>query len=246
MICRNSLRNKGGFMMSLFKAAMVILLLAFPISVIAQTLPTPQETESADRPASNSLRGKHCIEVTAGLLSGMTSTTKVSVGGVTTESEANGFLGSIGYTYWVENDWGITFSAGVSDLDATVSTSGLGTFVKSATVVPLLFGVKYQPSKLIDSDVLRPYASVSAGPYLGSSSEVRTGMTTVVEARSETALGSRLAIGVDLSLSRLFRLGFGGGYHFVTDFEDRIGSEKNYSGPEFSLSFGIVFGKGKK
>ncbi len=232
--------------MSLFKAVVVISLMAFPISVMGQTLLTQEETESADRSVSNSLRGKHCIEVTAGLLSGITSTTEVSAGNVTTKSEANGFIGSIGYTYWVEDDWGITLSAGVSDVDATVSTSGSGTYVESATVVPVLFGVKYQPSGLIDSDVVRPYASVSAGPYLGSSSEVRTGPFTVVEARSETALGSRLAIGVDLSLFKWFKLGFAGGYHFVTDFETRIGSEKNYSTPEFSLSFGIVFGKGKK
>ena len=72
------------------------------------------------------------------------------------------------------------------------------------------------------------------------------GATTAVESVSETALGSRLAIGLDISLSRLFRVGFGAGYRLVTDFENRIGSEKNHSSPEFSLSFGIVFGKGKK
>ncbi|KPJ64661.1 hypothetical protein AMJ44_12350 [candidate division WOR-1 bacterium DG_54_3] len=231
--------------MSLFKAVLVISLMVFPISVMGQTLSAPEETESADRPVSNSLRGKHGIELGVGLLSGVSATNEVSAGGVTTGSEANGLIGSIGYTYWVENDWGITFSVGVSDVDATVTASGLGTFVESATVVPVLFGVKYQPSGLIDSDVVRPYASASAGPYLGSSSEVRTGVTTVVEARSEAALGSRLAIGLDLSPIKWFKLGFAGGYHFVTDFENRIGSEKNYSSPEFSLSFGIVFGKGR-
>ncbi|MGB7061489.1 MAG: hypothetical protein WBF13_03950 [Candidatus Zixiibacteriota bacterium] len=233
-------------MKSMFRAAVVISLMILPISVVGQTLPTPQETKSADRPVSNSLRGKHCIEITAGILNEISATQEVTAGNVTTKSEANGFLGSIGYTYWVENDWGITFSAGVSDVDATVSTNGSGTSVESAAVVPVLFGVKYQPSGLIDSDVVRTYASVSAGPYLGSSSEVRTGVTTVVEARSETALGSRLAVGVDLSLAKWFKLGFAGGYHFVTDFENPIGSEKNYSSPEFSLSFGIVFGKGRK
>jgi hypothetical protein len=233
-------------MMSLFKAVVVIALVVFPISAMGQTLPTPQETESADRPVSNSLRGKHCIEVTAGLLSEISATQEVTAGNVTTKSEANGFLGSVGYTYWVENDWGITVSAGASDVDATVSTSGSGTFVESATVIPVLFGVKYQPSGLIDSEVMRPYASVSAGPYVGSSSEVRTGVTTVVEARTEAALGSRLVVGVDLSVFKWFKLGFAGGYHFVTDFEKPIGSEKNYSSPEFSLSFGVVFGKGKK
>ena len=230
-------------MRSTLKAMIALLLLTFPISVMGQTL---EQTESADRTASNSLRGKHHIEITAGLLSEVSATQEVTAGNVTTKSESSGFLGSVGYTYWVEDEWGITFRAGVSDVDATVSTNGSGTLVESATIVPVLFGVKYQPARLIDSDVMRPFASVSAGPYVGSASEVSTGVTTVVEARTETALGSRLAVGLDIRLSRLFRLGFAGGYHFVADFDNRIGSETNYSGPEFSLSFGIVFGKGKK
>jgi len=232
--------------MSLFKAVLVISLMIFPIPVIGQTLPTPEETESAERSASNSLRGKHCIELTAGLLSEISATHEVSAGGVTTKSKADGLIGSIGYTYWFENDWGITFSVGVSDADATTSTSGSDVLVESAVVVPVLFGVKYQPSRLIHSDVMSPYVSASVGPYSGFASNVRTGATTTVESISETALGSRLAIGLDISLSRLFRVGFGAGYRLVTDFENRIGSEKNHSSPEFSLSFGIVFGKGKK
>lgn len=232
--------------MSLFRVAVVISLMVFAFSVMGQSLSASQDTESVDRSVSNSLRGKHCIEITAGLLSEISATQEVTAGNVTTKSEANGFLGSIGYTYWFENDWGITFSAGVSDADATTSVTDAGTSVISAVVMPMLFGVKYQPSGLIDSDVVRPYVSASVGPYSGFASNVRTGATTAVESISEAALGSRLAIGIDLSLSRLFRLGFAGGYRFVTDFENRIGSIKNCSSPEFSLSFGIVFGKGKK
>jgi outer membrane protein W len=232
--------------MSLFKVVAVISLIAFPISVLGQALPTAQATESAGRSASESLRGKHGIELTLGLLSEISSTTEVSPGGVTTKSEANGLIGSIGYTYWLEDDWAINVSAGVVDADATVSAGGSGTFVESAAVIPILFGVKYQSSRLVDSDVVRPYVSASVGPYLGFASNVWTGTTTSVEARSETALGLRLAIGADISLSRLFRLGIGGGYRFVTDFENRIGSEKNHSSPEFSISFGIVFGKGRE
>jgi hypothetical protein len=63
-----------------------------------------------------------------------------------------------------------------------------------------------------------------------------------VESYSETAIGSRLGIGLDLILAKRFTLGAGLGYHFVSDFEKRIGSEENHSSPEFSLSFGIVFG----
>jgi hypothetical protein len=232
--------------MSLFKAVVVISLISFPISVMGQTLSTAQENEFADRSASKSLRGKHGIELTLGLLSGISSTTEVSPGGVTTKSEANGLIGSVGYTYWVEDDWAINVSAGVLDADATVSAGGPGTFVESAVVVPVLFGVKYMPSRLIESDVVRPYASASVGPHFGFASNVWTGTTTSVESRSETALGLRLVLGADLSLSRLFRLGIGGGYRFVTDFENRIGSEKNHSSPELSITFGIIFGKGRK
>jgi hypothetical protein len=232
-------------MKSMFRAVAVISLMILSISLMGQTLSAPEAVASADRPASNSLRGKHCIEIRAGFLSEMSATQEVSVGNVTAKSDADGFLGSIGYTYWVENDWCITFSAGVLDVAATVSASGSVTFTQSATVAPLLFGVKYQPSELIDSDVLRPYASVSAGPYFGSSSTVRTGVTTIVEDRSEAALGSRLAVGVDLRLSRLFMLGVAGGCHLVADFPNRIGSLKNCSSPEISMSLGIVFGKGK-
>lgn len=232
-------------MKSMFRAILVISLMILPISIMGQTLSAPEAMASGDRPVSNSLRGKHCIEVTAGLLSKITSTTEVFVGGVTTTSDADGFLGSIGYTYWLEDDWGITFSAGVSDADATVFTSAWGTSVISAVVMPVLFGAKYQPSGLFNTDTVRPYLSASIGPYSGFASEVRTGMTTVVEARSEAAFGSRLTAGADLLLTRWFKLGFAGGYHFVTDFENRVGSIKNCSSPEFSLSFGIVFGKGK-
>jgi len=66
------------------------------------------------------------------------------------------------------------------------------------------------------------------------------------ESYSETALGSRLGVSMDLLLGKWFTLGVGAGYYLVTDFERPIGSEKNYSSPEFSLSFGMIFGKGKK
>jgi hypothetical protein len=233
-------------MMSMFRAIAVVSLMILPISVLGQTLPNPPDTGPADRPASNSFRGKHCIEVTGGLLSEITSTAEVSWSDVRTKSEANGLLGSIGYTYWLEDDWGITFSAGVSDADATVFTSAWGTSVISAVVVPVLFGAKYQPSRLFNTDTVRPFVSASIGPYSGFASEVRTGLVTVVEARSETVPGTRLAAGVDLLLTKWLKLGFAGGYHFVADFGKRIGSEKNYSSPEFSMSLGVVFGKGKR
>jgi hypothetical protein len=177
-----------------------------------------------------------------GFLSEVSASTEVSAGGVTTKSDAGGVAGFLAYTYFLDRDFGISVSAGVLDADAKTSATGFETLVESASVTPLLFGVKYQPSQLTVGEVLRPYASASIGPYIGSASNVRTGATTATESISEAALGSRLGMGIDLFFGKLFTLGAGVGYHLVSDFDHRIGSEKNHSGPEFALSFGVAFG----
>ena len=92
---------------------------------------------------------------------------------------------------------------------------------------------------------MRPYLSVSVGPCFGFASNVKVGLTTGTETYTEAALGGRLYAGFDLSITSFFLFGFGGGYYLATDFENRIGAEKNYSSPVFTLSFGFVFGRGK-
>jgi len=232
--------------MSIFRAVIAIILITFPVSVAAQTLTLAEKTETTSPSVSNSLRGKHGIELSIGLLSEISASSEVSAGNVTTKSEANGLMGSIAYNYWLENDLAINVLVGLLDVDATSTVDGSDTFVEFSSVSPMLFGVQFQPFGQAVSDVLRPYFSASVGPYFGHSSNVRTGVNTETESYTETALGSRFGAGADLSLSRLFTLGVGLGYHLVNDFNKRIGAKKNYSSPDFSLSLGIVFGRGKQ
>lgn len=229
--------------MSIFKVVTVILLMIFSLSVAAQTLPAAEKKESPNQSISNSLRGKHSISLSAGILGGMTVTNEVSAGGETNTVVGNEFLGSIAYTYWLENNLAVNVSLGLLSMDVTNSVQGSEVSTETATVVPLLFGVKYQPFRLTASDVLRPYVAASVGPFFGSQTMERVGVNVETEVYSETALGSRVGVGVDLLLSKWFTLGVGGGYYFVSDFERPIGSEKNYSSPEFSLSFAIAFGR---
>jgi outer membrane protein W len=221
--------------MSLFKPLIACVLIVLPVSASAQP------ATDAEKP-KRSLRGKHRIELGIGLLTELRNATEITIAGVTTQSNASGALGFISYTYYFDNSFGFTIGAGVLDADATTSVSGTGAAVESASVVPLLFGVKFQPEKLAAGNALRPYASAAIGPYFGSASNVRAGVTTSTENVSEAVLGARLGIGVDFFLGRLFTFGVGIGYHFVSDFENRIGSESDYSSPEFSLSLGVAFG----
>jgi len=220
-------------------------LLIIPLSLLLQNVWLGEKAEAAGQSSACSIRGKHAIELSLGLLSKFRSATMVSAGSTTTESEANGFIGSITYTHWLEEQVSIHITSGALDVDASTSVDGSRTFMETSTVVPLLFGVKYSPFRRPIGDVMRPFVSASVGPYIGFTSKVRSGTDTRRESYSETALGSRLGAGVDLSISRLFILGVSAGYHFVEDFNNRIGAEKNYSSPDFSLSLGVIFGKGK-
>jgi hypothetical protein len=186
--------------------------------------------------------GCHSIELSLGLLNAGKSSAVVSTAGVVTEASQKGLLGSLRYAYWVDRDLAVQVSVGVLNADVSTSVNGGGVVVQSATVVPLIFGLKYQLFSVGGTTGLRPYGYAGIGPYLGFASDVSAGTTTGAGTRWEAALGGRLAAGLDLSLSRLFALGFQVGYLAMTDFETAIGSERNYSGPEFSLSLILTLG----
>ncbi|UCF18621.1 MAG: hypothetical protein JSU87_11810 [Gemmatimonadota bacterium] len=218
------------------KALIALMAAVLPSSALAQT------TGSSD---SNSLRGRHGIELSLGFLSEVSAANELSVGGLTMTSEANGVIGSIAYDYWFADDLAFGVSLGVASANASTSVTGTGASMESATVMALLFGLKYKPIGLAVGDALRPYLYASLGPYFGFASDVRSGTATGVESYTETALGSRAGLGIDLSLGRSFTLGVAAGYRLVSDFARRIGSETNYSSPEFSLSAGILIGRGR-
>ena len=231
--------------MPILNVSIVALLLILPLSAAAQNLSLTEQTPAIGHPAYNTLAGKHRIELGVGLLSKISSSTEISYGNSTTKSEANGLLGSISYSYWLEDHVSVHITTGVMDVDATTAAHGLDTYVEASTVTPLLFGVKYQLSRQPIGNAMRPYVSAAVGPYFGFNSNVRSGEDSEVRSYSEAALGSRIGAGADLVLSRHFTLGVGAGYHFVSDFSERIGAEKNYSSPDFSIAFGVVFGSGR-
>lgn len=216
-----------------------LFLLFLPVHVAAQTSADPNRS-------SYSLKGRHSLDLSFGLLSSMSNSTEVTFGGVNASSSGNGFLGSINYAYWLEDEVALSIHIGVQNADAETSVSGLNVSTESVVVIPLLFGVKYQVLRLVDSNSLRPYLSVSLGPYIGTASNVHTGMNVATETVTETAVGARLALDNDWLLSKRFKMGVGIGYRLVSDFSRRIGSKKNYSSPEFSLCVGFIIGKGKQ
>lgn len=189
-----------------------------------------------------SLDGVHCIALSLGLLTDLTSTATVSQGGTTVRSDAGALLVSLDYSYGLTPDLAAQFSVGLLDADATVSTTGSTAKVEAATVTAVMFGIKYRPERLSRHHSFRPYASGSVGPVVGSGSYVQAGPVTATGSYSETAFGARLAAGTDILVGRRFALGLGVGYRLVADFDRRVGSRVNYSSPEATISFGVLLG----
>ncbi len=204
-----------------------------------------QKADHQNEIANYSLKGRHSLDLSFGLLSDLNSSAEVRGGGIQTSSSGNGFLGSVIYAYWLEDELAVSIHVGVQNADSKTSISGLNVVTESAVIIPVLFGVKYQGFRITEHNNFRPYASVSVGPYFGFASNVRTGYGVTTESISEAALGSRFAADFDLLLSRRFKLGIGVGYRFVSDFSRRIGTERNYSSPEFSVCLGFILGRGK-
>lgn len=172
------------------------------------------------------------------------TTSVASVGGVTAETSAAGFLGSFGYSYWVQEALALTVGLGVltTDVESRVGAGGVSS--RTATVVPLFAGLRYYFPKSTYGGQWRPYLAGALGPVIGTETASKVGSTIVNESITRTAFGGRLGAGLDVLLSRSFMLGFQAGYHLMSDFSVPIGGHENHSGADFGISISVLLGSG--
>ena len=62
------------------------------------------------------------------------------------------------------------------------------------SVLPVLFGVKYELLRRPATQALNPYIIAAVGPYFGFGSVTQSGLDVASESYTETALGAHLAI----------------------------------------------------
>ena len=223
-----------------------ILLLTYSVS-FAQQLPSI--TLGSEE---NTFTGKVSLDLLVGLYDD-TNISSISLTHINSSLETTnaktGFMGSIGFQYFFKNYLSFRLSAGalVVSVDSKVSTGGIvpiyteSVNTEVATVMPLLAGINFYPLQLSNEKIVMPYLSASIGPYVGiyNRSEV-SALSVKEETIVETVFGSRLGLGIDFRIG-FFKLGVNANYHSVSEFSRPIGSEKDYSGPEYSLLLGFMF-----
>jgi len=190
-----------------------------------------------------SLEKRHQLELNLGMWN-QTSTnrTEVGIGGVATSVGANGFVGGISYGHWLSEGIALNISIDAMLIEMNTDAGIFGVVTDNSYVNMIRMGVKlYFPSSTFNGTV-RPYAKISAGPYIGSQNSTVVGLNVTIENRTESALGGLLGFGTDFILGNHFMAGVCLGYNLMTDFSQPIGGSINYSGPEFHFGFSYLFG----
>lgn len=194
---------------------------------------------------AQALERRHQAGIRAGWWNQVTdSRTELNEDGVSVAVGQDGAWGGVFYEHWLQENLALDFSIGGMVPDISVSAGIPGVTSETATVGHVLVGVKYYFPQSTYARSVRPFARASVGPVIGDQNTVEVGFTVSMEDRSEVALGGVLAGGVDFVLGEHFMLSAETGYNLMTDFGEPIGGSKNYSGPQFSIGFGYLFGGG--
>jgi hypothetical protein len=195
-------------------------------SIISQLISNQKEENS-----NLELKGCHTIFISTGFKSN-SNTVITSITGVEIKT---GFTGSIAYGYWFDNEWALNLLAGVFGVESNISVNNVST----KSIIPILLGIRYYPSFLSIGNVGRVYGGINAGVYMGTGTKITNLLLN--ESVVETVFGFQPVIGIDFFLTDWFEIGSGISYDVVSGFSETVSSKSNYSGPELTVNFGIVF-----
>jgi len=155
-------------------------------------------------------------------------------------------FGGIEYARYVREDLSIAITfVGLAGIVGTESTNE-GLFAGTADIGSVQVLSRWNPfAKGREAESIKPYVAVGLGPVFGSSVGTFSGSGTRLAGVNEQAtVGGHVGGGVDFHLARWFSVGVNGGYNWMADFSTPVGARSNYSGPEFGMTFGFLFGKG--
>jgi hypothetical protein len=206
------------------------------------TTPEPTRARGGFVPPPLAVTARHRIQLHIGSwrVPGLSKAPSVAAG-----ADSFDVATGLQYNRFLREDLALTF--GVRAMASTSSTvSASGAFSGSFSIVSVPLGVRWNPMKgELHTRSVKPYLAVGLGPVIGSSSGAGTSFdSSFAGARTRASVGGTVGAGVDFHLGRHFTLGVEGGYQWMADFSDPIGARDNYSGFQFGVNIGWLFGKG--
>ncbi|MBU2491462.1 MAG: outer membrane beta-barrel protein [Bacteroidetes bacterium] len=177
---------------------------------------------------------KHSIGLRIAYLNQKHRGVTVRTGPFNVDAGIGGLGGKIVYNYYPNYNFSFYLSISGSSPEVTVNTFSN----YSSTIVTAMMGVKYFILQYPGENFLRPYVTGGMQMLIGTESEVEI---LNIGTHTESSIGVFAGFGTELLLSSRIKFAAEMGYNLVTDFVEEIGSQKNYSGFEFSFGADFMF-----
>lgn len=165
---------------------------------------------------------------------------------VTAGVAAGGVFGGVQYGYYLRERLAVTATVQTVGAEAGASVAPDSIFAGTAGIVAAPIGVRWNPLRPSVPNIAKPYVALSAGPVFGSTAGSFLGGGQIVTGmRTQVTAGGHAGAGIDVHVARWLSIGMNGGYNWMIDFGQPVGSRDNYSGAELGISFGWLFGRGR-
>jgi hypothetical protein len=190
------------------------------------------------------LTGRSRVQIVIGKNETGLDAESIDPGFVSAHANYNDLFFGIGYSRWIREDLSVGLDLLVTGGDFQ-NNVGLAVVTHTTALVSIrVSGRKYGPSSLMKTPV-RPFVLLGAGALIGVEEKSEVAGAHVSSSSSTMgAFGGELGLGVDIIVAHRFMLGAKASYFAVTDFPEPLAGKDNYSGLEFSVSFGFLFGRG--
>ncbi|MCX6133861.1 MAG: outer membrane beta-barrel protein [Ignavibacteriales bacterium] len=187
------------------------------------------------------LRGSSAIELDFGFWNNVNAGQKLSLTGVKQEAKASGFVGGLTYCYWMRENLSITAAGSLlsSEASSAVSANPITVSQNTNALFSFLVGMRYFIPVPEPEDMIRPYVAIGAGSFIGFEA---SNSLLAQSARSESAFGGRVGVGLDAHLGKSVKLGANAGYNAMSDFRSAVGARNNFNGFDFSVGIALLFG----
>src|SRR5262249_8621254 len=127
----------------------------------------------------------------------------------------------------------------------TVNAAGVFDGTSWTVAVPIGVHWKLLPDGRLPRGI-RPYVTTALVPvFAGSVGSFGGSHQGASGVRTTATPGGELGGGVDFQVSRLCAINAGAAYNWISEVETPFGLSRRLSGPEISISFGFLFGKGR-
>ena len=184
------------------------------------------------------LKGSSSFEVNIGLWNEAQAGQQISMSGIKQSAKASGFVGGVGYSYWMREYLAATIDVSMLSGEASSTISVLNIQQRTNSVVSVLIGMRYYLPEPEPEDRVRPFVALGIGSYIGSEAE---NSVFVQSAHSESVIGGRLGVGIDALLGSWFKLNATVAYNLMADFKTPVGARSSFNGYDMSFGFGFVF-----